>query len=118
MQTTDFLAAFILLILIDLPFLLTMGQDAIKAAEVIQHKPVRFRILSAVVVYIAMTYLLFQTKSTTHAFATGMAVYAVYDFTTHAILTEYPLHLAIIDTIWGGILFASVFTIMKTLNKI
>jgi uncharacterized membrane protein len=118
MQTTNFIAGFILLILIDLPFLLTMGQDAIKVAETIQHKPVRFRILSAAVVYIAMTYLLFQTKSTAHAFAMGMAVYAVYDFTTHSILTEYPLHLAIIDTIWGGILFASVYTIMKTMNKI
>ena len=36
------------------------------------------------------------------------AVYAVYDFTVMAIFKDYPLYLALGDTLWGGILFTGV----------
>jgi uncharacterized membrane protein len=42
------------------------------------------------------------------AFLTGAAVYAVYDFTVMAVFKDYPLYLALGDTLWGGILFTGV----------
>jgi uncharacterized membrane protein len=38
----------------------------------------------------------------------GAATYAVYDFTNLAIFEKYNLYLAIADTIWGGVLMATV----------
>ena len=45
--------------------------------------------------------------------ALGAATYAVYDFTSLAILKKYEVGVAIADTVWGGVLFATVFSILK-----
>jgi uncharacterized membrane protein len=42
------------------------------------------------------------------AFLVGSATYAIYDFTVMALFKDYPLYLALGDTLWGGILFATV----------
>ncbi len=38
----------------------------------------------------------------------GFVMYAFYDFTNYATLQDFPLKLAIIDTLWGTLLFALV----------
>jgi uncharacterized membrane protein len=38
----------------------------------------------------------------------GAAVYAVYDFTNLAMFKNYTLSFALMDTLWGGALFALV----------
>ena len=45
----------------------------------------------------------------------GLAVYGVFDFTNHAILDNYSLPLAIMDTVWGMVLCGTTTFIM---NKI
>jgi uncharacterized membrane protein len=37
----------------------------------------------------------------------GLIVYGVYEFTNHATLAEWPLHLAIVDTAWGMALYGT-----------
>jgi uncharacterized membrane protein len=44
----------------------------------------------------------------------GLSTYAVYDFTSYALLKNYDLRFAIADTLWGGILFAAVFLALKS----
>ena len=41
-------------------------------------------------------------------FMFGIIAYGIFDFTNLSLFKKYPLKLAIIDTIWGGILCASV----------
>jgi uncharacterized membrane protein len=106
--------AFILLLLVDSIWLLTGGIYARQIAEQIQGKPVRIRYISAFITYAALSYLVLQTKSATHAFALGAATYAVYDFTTHAILQDYDWRFAIADTLWGGILFTLVHLALRS----
>ena len=65
----------------------------------------QLRLWAALVVYIALAYLLLQTKSAKEAFWTGVTVYAVYDFTLLAVFSKFPLTTALADTLWGGILF-------------
>jgi len=43
----------------------------------------------------------------------GAAVYAVYDFTSLAILTKYSPTIAVADVLWGGVLFGTVYSILK-----
>lgn len=51
-------------------------------------------------------------KTPFQAFTTGalfgFVMYAFYDFTNYATLNGFPLKLALIDTLWGTLLFALV----------
>lgn len=57
------------------------------------------------VVYVALAYLLLQTKGPSEAFGLGVATYAVYDFTNLATLRGYEPWFAVMDSLWGGALF-------------
>lgn len=52
-------------------------------------------------------FVLYQKKSVLDAFLLGLCIYGVYEGTTYATLHKWPLSLVIIDTLWGGVLFAS-----------
>lgn len=51
------------------------------------------------------------------AFWLGLVVYGVYATTVYAILKKWKPEIAIMDTIWGGILFASVTWIWLSIRK-
>uniref|UniRef100_A0A6C0K0T7 DUF2177 family protein n=1 Tax=viral metagenome TaxID=1070528 RepID=A0A6C0K0T7_9ZZZZ len=108
--------AMVVLALIDSVWLLTAGQYALAMTQRIQGSSVVFNIGAAFIVYIALGYLVWQVKSVQEAALMGSAVYAVYDFTSLAILKKYELGMAVADTVWGSVLFASVFWILKYFN--
>ncbi len=83
--------------------------------EKIQGSPVSMRLLPAFVVYVALAFLLLQQTDVLQAAFSGAATYAVYDFTNLAVFKDYTLQFAIMDTLWGGVLFAAAFL---ALNKI
>jgi len=74
------------------------------------------RLWAAPIVYVALAYLLVQMKSLKQAAASGMAVYAVYDFTNLLTFKDYTLSFAIQDTLWGGVLFAIAYSVLETLR--
>jgi uncharacterized membrane protein len=79
----------------------------------IQHSPLKVRYGSAAMCYIFLTILLYTfiivpKRPIREAFLLGLCVYGVYDTTTYALLTDYPLSLTLMDTLWGGVLFAVV----------
>jgi uncharacterized membrane protein len=106
-------AAMVVLIVVDSIWLLTAGQYALQMTERIQGSPVQFGILASIVVYVALAYLVYQVNTPLEAGLLGAATYAVYDFTSLAILKKYEVGMAIADTVWGGVLFATVFSILK-----
>jgi uncharacterized membrane protein len=107
--------AVVLLILIDLPWLLLIGETAQKLVSRIQGSDLKLRYAPALVVYLALAYLVTKTETPMEAFKVGVAVYAVYDFTNLAMFKNYTLSFAIMDSIWGGILMA---TTRYALNRI
>jgi len=109
----QFIIAILLLIAVDLPWLLTVGRYAVGMTERIQGSPVVMRFGPALVVYVALAYLVYQVTTVQDAALLGAATYAVYDFTSMAILKKYELGVAAADTLWGGALFAIVFTLLK-----
>jgi uncharacterized membrane protein len=109
----QYLAAIGIFLFIDSVWLLTGGIYARQLVERIQGRPLNVRYASAAIVYLAMAYLVLKADSTMEAFLQGLATYAVYDFTTHALLTNYDWRFAIADTIWGGILFALTHLALK-----
>lgn len=74
-----------------------------------------FSVISAYLILIALiTIITSKSDSILEAFIIGFLTYAVYDSTNFATLKHWNLRLAILDSLWGGILFASVFYILRT----
>jgi uncharacterized membrane protein len=103
------LLASLIILIIDIPWLLLQGSTFKKTVADIQGSPLRVKGWAAIPVYLALGNLLVQQKSAAAAAASGACVYAVYDFTTLAIFDKYPLHVAVLDTLWGGVLFGLGF---------
>lgn len=100
--------ATLLLFLFDLPWLFLIGDTAQRLIMNIQGSEIKLRYIPALVVYLALAYLVLKTETPLEAFKVGVAVYAVYDMTNYAMFKNYTLSFAIMDSIWGGILLASV----------
>lgn len=113
MQLKRYFTSIPLLLFVDMFWLLSAGQYAIRMTEAIQGAPVTFRYGAAVLVYLAMAYLLSLAKTAGEAFMIGLTSYAIYDFTSYALLRGYDWRLAVADTLWGGVLFMLVFLALQ-----
>jgi len=107
--------AILLLALVDLPWLFLIGQTAQKMVLKIQGSEMQLRFAPAAIVYVALAYLVTLTATPLEAFKLGVATYAVYDFTNLALFKNYDPLFAIADSLWGGVLLA---TVRYALNRI
>ncbi len=48
--------------------------------------------------------------------ALGIVIYGVYDFTNSATLKQWPISLAIVDTLWGGFICGAAVTVAKLIR--
>lgn len=100
----------LLLLVIDSFYLMLMGPKFAKNVAQIQQQPMRVKFSGAVVSYLSLWFLLerfiFEKQaSPEEAFLLGFGVYTVFDATNYALFEKYSLTLAIMDAVWGGILF-------------
>ena len=102
-----------LILLIDLPWLALTSGTASTMIRSIQGSDLQIKILPSIVVYIALAYLATIPNTVKDAFLLGLCTYAVYDFTNLATLKNYSLVFALFDSLWGGILFAILFSIVR-----
>jgi uncharacterized membrane protein len=78
----------------------------------IQGQPLQMRIESAVACYVIMTtglwyFVLRERRSPWTALFLGLFGNGIYTTTMYATLRRYPLPMAVTDTLWGGVRFAS-----------
>ena len=88
----------------------------------VQGSSVRFNYIAAIITYIFLIYglyyfILSKNKSVTDAFILGVVIYGVYEFTNLTILKEWKLKSALIDTLWGGILFSLTTFLTHKIKK-
>jgi uncharacterized membrane protein len=57
-------------------------------------------------------------KSVNEAFLLGLVIYGVYETTNYALFKNWSILTVIIDTLWGGILFAFTTYIVNILRGI
>jgi uncharacterized membrane protein len=105
------LLTLIVFLSLDFVFLYSMRSMFNKQVVAVQGSPVVFDIYAAILCYIALIFGIYyfiirEKKSILEAFLLGIIIYAVYETTTLAILKNWTYKTAIIDTIWGGTLFA------------
>ena len=107
--------AAVLLVLVDLPWLFVSAPYVQTMIQKIQGSPLEMRYFTAIPVYIALAYLINLVEKPMDAFWMGLSTYAVYDFTNLSTLKNYSLNFALMDSLWGGILFAIVRSILNVL---
>jgi uncharacterized membrane protein len=105
----EYISVACLIVLLDIPWLTLSNEFVGRMIHRIQGHSLELKVLPALVVYLALAYLAFIPKTAVEAFALGLCVYAVYDFTNLATLTNYDWRFAVADSLWGGILFTLVF---------
>jgi uncharacterized membrane protein len=113
----EYIIAFFVLALVDVPWLtLQMSTATTMFTKIQGSRELTMRLWAAPIVYAALAYLLVQMKSLKQAAASGVAVYAVYDFTNLLTFKDYNLSFAIQDTLWGGVLFSIAYSILEAVR--
>jgi uncharacterized membrane protein len=108
---------------LDFAFLYLMSSMFNKQIIAVQGSPIVFNVYAAILCYIALIFGIYyfiirEKKSILDAFLLGIVIYAVYETTTLSLLKNWTYKTAIIDTMWGGTLFALTTFIVYFLNKL
>lgn len=113
----------IVFVIIDGIFLTMMKPYFENQVKLVQGSALKVNITATLLCYVFLIfgiyYFIIQpNKSVQDAFLFGIVIYAVYETTSRALLTKWKWTTVIIDTLWGGILFALTAWIMKKVVKI
>ncbi len=105
------LVSAVLLVSIDFIYLNIIGDYFRRQIYNVQGSPMKINYLGVVLCYIFLItginyFIIKPRKSVSDAFLLGIVIYAVYETTTYALLKDWSILTVIIDTLWGGILFA------------
>ena len=108
---TILIVAFILLVL-DSIYISIFSNHFKNQVYKVQKKPLEINLTTTIACYIFLIFGLYyfiikEKKPPCHAFLLGLFVYGVYELTTISLLKDWELKTVIIDTLWGGMLFAT-----------
>ena len=111
MQVKRILISSFVFIILDAIFIYTNKTAFENEVIDIQRVVMQVKPSGAIVTYIfllfALNYfIIHKYKGPIEAFLLGLVIYGVYEGTNYTIFKKWPLNLAILDTIWGGSLFA------------
>uniref|UniRef100_A0A6C0HXQ1 DUF2177 family protein n=1 Tax=viral metagenome TaxID=1070528 RepID=A0A6C0HXQ1_9ZZZZ len=89
----------------------------------IQGSAIKLNMVASILCYISLIFGLYyfilkDKRSIVDAFLLGLVIYSVYDLTTLALLKNWFVTTAVIDTLWGGILFALTTTFVYKLSNV
>jgi uncharacterized membrane protein len=118
-----FIVSAALLVAVDAVYLYIIGKPVFeKAVYAIQKTKLDVSMPPAVFTYVLMAvilnyFIISVNKSPFDAFILGFCTYGIFDFTNLAIFKNYNFKTAIIDTLWGAILFFVVTFITYKLKK-
>jgi uncharacterized membrane protein len=106
------------LLLLDAVFLYLVAPIFNAQIIAVQGSPIKMNPLGAVLSYVflifALNYfILKENRPIKDAFLLGLAIYGTYEATSLALLREWRLQTVVIDTLWGGILFAATTAIVR-----
>ena len=62
-------------------------------------------------------FIIRKNESITDAFVLGILVYGVFETTNGAIFKTWNVKTSLIDTLWGGFLFATVTYLTKKITR-
>eukprot|EP00884_Botryococcus_braunii_P018732 jgi/Botrbrau1/5542/Bobra.0023s0026.1 len=94
----------------------SLGFDYFSVVETIQGKPAAQR-PAGLLAYLVMTYAVTDMASNwVEAAKLGFVIYSIFDFTSTFMYIGWTLPVAILDTLWGTSLFATVGALLQLLR--
>jgi uncharacterized membrane protein len=89
----------------------------------IQGSQMNVNFLGAALCYIilifGLNYFIIEPKKSVYdAFFLGILIYGVYETTNYSLFKNWSILTVLIDTLWGGVLFATTTFIIQQLRKI
>ena len=113
----------IIFISIDFVYLNVMKSYFNNQIQRIQGSQLKMNYLGAAFCYIFLIaginyFIIKPHKSVSDAFLLGLIIYGVYETTNYALLKNWSILTVIVDTLWGGILFATTTYLINMLRKI
>ena len=108
----------IILLALDLTYISLASSFFAKQITLVQTLPVKINYIAAIAAYIVIIFainyfILNNDASVLDAFRLGFSIYAIYELTNYSLLRNWQFKTVVVDTLWGGILFATVTAIMK-----
>jgi len=118
----NILISSIVFIFIDFFYLNIMKKYFNKQIQDIQGTPIKINFFATLICYVflitGLNYFIIKPKrSVSDAFLFGIIIYGVFETTNWALFTKWSPLTVIMDTLWGGILFALTTKIIKLINK-
>lgn len=91
--------------------------------KLVQGTKPTLNILGGILCYILLIvglnyFILNKNNSIFEAFLLGSIIYGVYETTNYTLLKNWQLKTVVIDTLWGGILFALTTFIMNKIKQL
>lgn len=86
--------------------------------NLIQGSPIKLNYLATILCYIFLIFglnyfIINRNRSVQDAFLLGLIIYGVYETTSKALFSKWSWLTVLIDTLWGGILFALTTYLVK-----
>ena len=118
LKTIFFIALSVLIL--DGIYLSSLSNYFSKVFKEIQGSKMEFRIPSAVLCYVFIIFSIYYfgfvlNIGLLNMFILGVIIYGIYELTNHATIKNWPLFMVIFDTLWGGILYSSSFSVSNYL---
>lgn len=115
------LVSAIVFISIDFIYLNVMKGYFDNQIKLVQGSPIKMNYLGAALCYIFLIiginyFIIKPRKSVSDAFLLGIIIYGVYETTNLALFKNWSIFTVIIDTLWGGLLFAATTYIVNLLR--
>lgn len=118
-----YLVSAIVLIVIDFGYLNVIKGYFNNQIKKVQGSPIKMNYLGAALCYVLMLiginyFIIKPRRSVSDAFLLGIIIYGVYETTNYALFKNWSIFSVIIDTLWGGLLFATTTYIVNLLRNI
>lgn len=119
----DILFTIVIMLILDGVYLGLTNNFFNRMVEKVQGSPITFKMSGAIPCYILLVlglnyFIIQKNKSLLDAFLLGILVYGVYETTNYTILNQWSKTAVIMDTFWGGLLFALTTGIVYRLRQI
>jgi uncharacterized membrane protein len=116
----SFLIAAILFVAIDGIYLNLMKDYFSNQVQKVQNSPIKMNIIATFICYIFLItglnyFIIGPKKKPSDAFLLGLVVYGVYETTNWALFQNWSVLTVLMDTLWGGTLFALTTYIVQKL---
>jgi uncharacterized membrane protein len=116
-----FLVSAITFVFIDSVYLNLISNYFTNQIKAVQGSPIKMNFLATLLCYIflifGINYFIIKPNRTIQdAFLLGLVIYGVFETTNKALLSKWSWLTVIIDTLWGGILFALTTYIVSLLR--